>query len=183
MDNWQEREGSCERRGFWLEISLSWVATRICTRAYFIFGTYQLFYSILGNVNTGMNYQIGGTILNITVKDIDVCGSSTAIALGFAGSGRQLELVATDNSPIFGATSAHQWTSCCAEAAPVAPNTSQFFRRNKDVTAPARIFNMLNICLHRALVATKRKRRNGRSKWTSWHVVGGGCRKLFERKV
>ena len=31
-------------------------------------------------------------------------------------------------------------------------------RRNQDVTVPARIFNMLNICLRRALVVTERKR-------------------------
>ena len=33
---------------------------------------------------------------------------------------RRLELVAADNILIFDATSAHQWTSCCAEAGPVA---------------------------------------------------------------
>ena len=33
------------------------------------------------------------------------------------------------------------------------------FRRNQDVTAPARVSNMLNICLRRVLVITERKRR------------------------
>ena len=34
--------------------------------------------------------------------------------------------IATDNIPMFDANSAHQWISCCAEAASVAPGTSQF---------------------------------------------------------
>ena len=55
-----------------------------------------------------------------------VCGSSNAVALGYAGSVRRLELVATDNIPIFDATSAHQWISCCAFSAPVAPGRSLF---------------------------------------------------------
>ena len=73
---------------------------------------------------------------------------------------RWVELVATDSFAIFEATSAHQWISCSAEAAPVAPGTSLF--SGVTVNAPARIFNMLNICLRRALVATERKRRNRR---------------------
>ena len=46
-------------------------------------------------------------------------------------------------------------------------------RRNQNVTATARIFNTLNICLHLALIVTERKRRNRLSLWTSCHVVGG----------
>ena len=52
------------------------------------------------------------------------CGSSTAVALGYSGYVRRLELTATDSIPIFDATSAHQWISCFAEAAPVAPGAS-----------------------------------------------------------
>ena len=37
-----------------------------------------------------------------------------------------LELVATGNIAIFDATSAHHWMPCCAEATPVAPDTSLF---------------------------------------------------------
>ena len=55
-----------------------------------------------------------------------LCGSSTAVALGYVGSVRRLELVETYNIPIFDATSAHQWISCCAEAVPVAPCMSLF---------------------------------------------------------
>ena len=39
---------------------------------------------------------------------------------------RRLELVATDNIPIFDATSALQWISFCAEAAPIGPGASLF---------------------------------------------------------
>ena len=43
-----------------------------------------------------------------------------------AGSVCRIELVATDNISIFDATSALQWLSCCAEAAPVVPCASLF---------------------------------------------------------
>ena len=41
MAKGQETKGGCGRRGFYLEISIEWDATRICTRAYFIFGIHQ----------------------------------------------------------------------------------------------------------------------------------------------
>ena len=89
-----------------------------------------------------------------------LCGSSTTVLLGYVGSVRRLELVATD------AISVHQLISCCAEIAPVAPGISQ---RNQDVTRPGRGLNMLNICLRRALVVTERMRRNRRSR--QWFIV------------
>ena len=90
-------------------------------------------------------------------------GSSTTVAFGYAGSVRSLELVATDNIPIFEATSAHQTISCCAEEAPVAPGVSLLSgvtRTYLPGAARARVFNMMNICVRRTLVVTERKRRN-----------------------
>ena len=70
-------------------------------------------------------------VVGLTVYWLDYidsqCGSSSAVAPGYAGSMRRLKLVATDNIPIFDAPSAHRWISCCAEAAPVAPDRSLSF--------------------------------------------------------
>ena len=49
-----------------------------------------------------------------------------AVALGYAGLVRRLELVANDNIPIFDATSALERISFCAEVAPVASGGSLF---------------------------------------------------------
>ena len=107
-------------------------------------------------------------------------------ALGNAGSVRRLELVATENTAIFGATSAHQWITYCDDDAPrlrqlrqVRRYLSAYPRRD----SPGAGFHMLNI-MCRALVATERIRRNraasnGRADMPSAVY----CRKLFARKV
>ena len=41
LSNRQETKGGCGPRGFKLETSLEWGATRICTRADYIFGIHQ----------------------------------------------------------------------------------------------------------------------------------------------
>ena len=69
----------------------------------------------------------------------------------------------------------HRGCACCAMYVAI-------FRRNHDVTALVQVFNMLNICLRRTLVATKRKLRNRRSYWTRGHVVGGLLSKTIRAK-
>ena len=73
--------------------------------------------------------------------------SSTAVVLGYVGSVRRLALVDTDIIPTFDVTSVHQWIFCSARCVAIS-------RRNQDETAPARVFNRLNICWRRALVIT-----------------------------
>ena len=57
------------------------------------------------------------------------------------------------------------------------------FRRNQDVTAPARIVNMLNICLHRTIAVTKRTRRNRRRCGPADTSSEAIVKKNFERNV
>ena len=50
MANSQETKGSCGRRGFELEVSLEWGATRICTRAYFLVYINDLEEGVTGSI-------------------------------------------------------------------------------------------------------------------------------------
>ena len=113
----------------------------------------------------------------------DICGPSTAVVHGYAGSVRRLELAAKDNIAIFDATSAHQWIFCCAEPAPVAPGTSLF----SGVTTTCRHCAGFQHVEYLPASSTHRNRAqtaqptqlDGRADTSS--VVY--CRKLFARKV
>ena len=93
---------------------------------------------------------------------------------------RRLELVATENTAIFGATSAHQWITYCAEAAPVAPGTSLFF----GVPTTRRGFSNVEY-MH---VSSARRNRSHTAQPTQLVTdermsSAVYCRKLFARKV